>query len=304
MRILIAEDDAASRKLLSAVLERYGYEVIATSNGLEAVEVMRQPNAPDLVISDWMMPELDGIELVRRLRTISRPLPPYVIMLTTKGERTDIVAGLEAGADDYLVKPFDHDELRARLNVGRRMITLYQQLLQSQAALTHQATHDALTGVLNRRAILEQATTECTRAARQGTVLSVAMCDIDRFKSFNDTYGHQVGDEVLCAFTRVVANNLRSYDLLGRLGGEEFLILTPGPIGDTPPRFFERLTSAVEKHKVLTRSGELSVTVSIGVASSASVQELDVLLEWSDRALYDAKRQGGNCVVYAPSSSH
>ncbi len=225
MKILIADDDLTSRAILSGVLKKEGYEVEAAVNGAEAWRVLRQPDAPSLVILDWMMPEMNGPEVVRRVRALETDRPPYVLMLTSRGDKADIVAGLDAGANDYLAKPFDPGELYARVEVGRRMVEMQAALIASRETLAQQATHDPLTGLLNRRAILEKLQQELSRASRIGGEWAVGMCDIDHFKQVNDTYGHQTGDEVLCGLARILNESLRPYDSVGRLGGEEFLVI-------------------------------------------------------------------------------
>ena len=227
MRILIAEDDFTSRTVLAGVLRKEGHQVEATVNGAEAWQALQQPDAPALVILDWEMPEMDGPEVVRRVRALETDRPPYILMLTSRGEKADIIAGLEAGANDYLAKPFDPGELRARVEVGRRMVEMQAALIASREALAHQATHDPLTGMLNRRAILERLHQELTRAGRHGDRWAVGMCDIDHFKQVNDTYGHQTGDDVLCGLARILNESLRPYDSVGRMGGEEFLVIAP-----------------------------------------------------------------------------
>ena len=204
MRILIAEDDFTSRTVLSGVLKKEGHEVMATVNGAEAWEALQQPDAPVLVILDWMMPEMDGPEVVRRVRALQTDRPPYIIMLTTKGDKADIIAGLDAGANDYLAKPFDPGELRARIEVGRRMVEMQDALIESREILTHQATHDPLTGLPNRRAILDRLREELARTRRHDDMLAVGMFDIDHFKQVNDTYGHQTGDDVLCGLAQIL----------------------------------------------------------------------------------------------------
>lgn len=219
MRILIAEDDFTSRTVLAGVLKKSGHEVVETINGAEAWDALRQPDAPPLVILDWMMPEVDGPEVVRRVRALQTDRPPYVIMLTTKGDKADIIAGLEAGANDYLAKPFDPGELRARVEVGRRMVEMQAALIKSREMLAQEASHDPLTGLLNRRAILDRLREEFARAGRHGDLLALGMCDIDHFKQVNDTYGHQTGDDVLCGLAQILSESIREYDSVGRMGG-------------------------------------------------------------------------------------
>lgn len=299
MRILIAEDDFTSRIILTGILKKNGHEVMETVNGAEAWEKLQEPDAPKLVILDWMMPEMDGLEVARRVRALESPHPPYLIMLTAKGEKSDIIAGLDAGANDYLAKPFDAGELRARVEVGRRMVEMQAALIESREILAQQATHDSLTGMMNRAAILERLSKELARAQRHGDALAVGMCDVDHFKKINDTYGHQTGDEVLCGLSNIISRILRSYDSIGRMGGEEFLAVVPMNPGTDCRSVFERLRSSVAETKIATRSGALSVTVSIGVACTAAGSTVDQVLGAADAALYAAKAQGRNCTAYA-----
>jgi len=298
MRILIAEDDSTSRTILAGVLKKEGHQVEAAVNGAEAWQALRQPEAPSLVILDWMMPEMDGPEVVRRVRAIETDRPPYILMLTTRGEKADIIAGLDAGANDYLAKPFDPGELRARVEVGRRMVEMQAALIASREALAHQAAHDPLTGMLNRRAIIERLRQELSRASRNRDAWAAGMCDIDHFKQVNDTYGHQTGDDVLAGFARIISESLRPYDSVGRMGGEEFLVIAPMKASTDSVSLFGRLCTRVAESKMTTRSGELSVTVSIGVACAAAGGTVDEILEAADAALYRAKDEGRNRVVY------
>lgn len=295
MRILIAEDDVTSRDILIAFLEKQGHEVVVTLDGAQALQAMRQADAPKMAILDWMMPEMDGIDVCRNIRALDTEEPPYILMLTGKAERGDIVKGLDAGANDYLVKPFDFGELRARVDVGRRMVEMQSALIESRKALAHEATHDPLTNVLNRRAILKRLEEELARAERNGGELAIGMCDIDHFKQVNDTYGHQAGDEVLCGFVRTLTGCLRKYDSLGRLGGEEFLLILPLMAGTDCMSLFERIRRHVSQNKIETCAGPLSITVSIGVASRAPGDvATDHLLQRADDALYVAKSTGRN----------
>ena len=299
MRILVADDDSTSRTVLAGVLKKAGHEVQAAVNGAEAWRVLRQPGAPALVILDWMMPGMDGPEVVRRIRALETDTPPYVLMLTSRGEKTDIIAGLDAGANDYLAKPFDPGELRARVEVGRRLVEMQAALIASREALAQQATHDPLTGLLNRRAILDKLHQELSRASRIGGAWAVGMCDIDHFKQVNDTYGHLTGDEVLCGLARILSESLRPYDSTGRMGGEEFLVIAAMQEQTDPEVIFDRLCLRVAESKMTTRSGELSVTLSIGVARGAAGITVDGILEAADAAMYQAKNEGRNRVVHA-----
>jgi two-component system, cell cycle response regulator len=302
MRILIAEDDFTSRTMLASVLKKKGHEVEATANGMEAWKAMQLPDAPRLAILDWMMPEMDGLEVVRRLRAMNGDRPPYLIILTSRDEEENIIAGLDAGANDYLAKPFNPGELLARVESGRRMIEMQDSLIESREILTLQATHDPLTGILNRRAIFEHLHKELMRSLRQGDGLAVGICDIDHFKQINDTYGHLTGDEVLCALAQILREGVRDYDCVGRIGGEEFVVIAPMKDGVDCSSLFERLCRRVAGSSITTRSGLLSVTVSIGVACASVGRTEDEILASADAALYRAKGQGRNRVVYEAES--
>ena len=300
MRVLVAEDDPTSRVLLASMLKKWGHEPVCAADGLEAWNLLCQEDAPRLVLLDWVMPGLDGPEVCRRLRAAETSDPPFVIMLTGRAEKGDIILGLDAGANDYLSKPYDPDELRARLRVACRMLELQRGLVEARDTLAHLAAHDSLTGVLNRRAILERLEQEVARVAREGGRLFVGMCDLDHFKRINDTLGHQAGDDVLAVFTRRITTKLRAYDSVGRYGGEEFLVITPAGGQPDPRCLYERLRAEVEGASIPTRAGEVPLTVSIGVASGSGNSRVDALVEAADRALYQAKTQGRNRVVLAP----
>ncbi len=299
VKILIADDDATSRLVLTGVLKKYGHEVVVTVDGIAALEAMRRADAPKLAILDWMMPGLAGVEVCRRVRSMESDEPPYLILLTSMGEKADIVAGLEAGADDYLAKPFDAGELRARVDVGRRMTELQARLREAHDALVNEATHDHLTGALNRRAfgdVLSRALSE-ERRHRQG--LALGICDVDEFKRVNDTHGHQVGDEVLCELVRRIARNLRGYDALSRHGGDEFVMVAAHTGNTDVGSLFERTRAAVADTPIPTTAGDLSITVSFGVSRWRDGETTDELLAAADAALYQAKSAGRNRVVVA-----
>jgi diguanylate cyclase (GGDEF)-like protein len=297
MRILIAEDDRISLAMLSAILEKAGFETVHAGDGLRALEIMLAPGAPDLAVIDWEMPGMDGPEVCRRIRERRTPNPPYLIILTARGGKGDVVRGLDAGANDYIAKPFDTSELQARIRVGRRMVELQGELVEARDALAHEAMHDPLTGILNRRAIMEGLDRELKRALRRGAALSVGLLDIDHFKEVNDSHGHQAGDEVLRCFARTVRGNLRSYDLVGRYGGEEFLVVAPDSTGFPEEGLYERLRLQVTASPTAVSGMEIGITVSIGVAWTGDHDTVDTLLAAADRALYQAKGEGRNRVV-------
>jgi len=299
MRILIAEDDLTSRTILVAIMKKWGYDPVAVADGQAAWEVLQRDDAPQFAILDWQMPGLSGLDVCRKLREIRSSDLPYVIFLTSRSDKHSIVEGLDAGANDYVIKPYDNAELRARVRVGQRMLELHAAMDEAKQELIHLAMHDPLTGILNRRAILESLQKEISRAMRQGTLLSIGMCDIDHFKQVNDKYGHQAGDEVLCGFVRTIQGHLRDYDLIGRYGGEEFLVIAPCSSGGEEEVFYERLCACVAEQAVETCSGVVFVTVSIGVVGVTGALSVDELLAAADAALYLAKKAGRNRVVHA-----
>lgn len=291
MRVLIAEDDPTSRLLLAKVLEKWGYEVTVTTDGAEAWDVLRSDDSPRLVILDWMMPGMDGIEVCRRVRAMDTRQPPYIILLTALGEKDHVVKGLEAGADDFVGKPYDPAELHARVEVGRRLVELNAELVEAQVALKIQACTDALTGLPNRRAILRALDEEVARALRENRDLGVGMLDIDHFKLVNDTLGHAVGDALLRELAQRLESVLRPYDGLGRLGGEEFLIVVPGACKEELRDVLERMRAAIAERPFAIGDGDLAVTVSIGGVVSAG-ESADGLIAAADDAMYAAKARG------------
>ena len=298
MRVLIVEDDLTSRAILAAAIRGWGWEPVVTEDGNAAWEVLQGGNAPRLVLLDWSMPGMDGLEVCRRLRQLDIPDPPYVILLTARGKALDIVEGLEAGANDYVAKPYDNAELRARIGVGQRMLALQADLVEANIVLEHEATHDPLTGVLNRRAILEALHRELSRARRENGTLTVGLCDIDHFKSVNDTYGHQVGDEVIVACTQRLCAGLRDYDWLGRYGGEEFLVIAAHPQEEPPESIYERLCACIAGRAIETGAGAVTITVSAGVTTATGNEKADALIAVADAALYKAKASGRNRVAF------
>jgi two-component system cell cycle response regulator len=294
--VLIAEDDPICRRVLQSRLGNWGFQVISAVDGLEAWDILRQDNAPDLLILDWIMPGIDGPELCRRIREKQHAIYPYILLVTGKDETQDVVRGLEAGADDYLSKPFDPTELRARLQVGKRILTLQHELIQAREELRFQANHDALTGVLSRGAILSLLDQELERGARSGTPTGILMMDLDRFKKLNDTYGHLTGDAVLKAVVHRMNQAVRSYDFLGRYGGEEFLAVLSNCYPDDLRTVAERVRSAVSDFPISTETANLAVTVSVGGVVTSHATSGLASLSAADAVLYEAKRNGGDRV--------
>lgn len=295
MKILVAEDDSVTRHLLKVSLERWHYEVVLAKDGTQAMEIVLGKDVPKLAILDWMMPGTDGVEVCRELRKRAEGSYVYTLLLTSKAEKDDLVSGLEAGADDYLVKPFDLLELQARLRSGERIIALQDQLIAAREAMREQATRDALTGAWNRRAILEMLEREFHRALRKHTPLVVLMLDLDHFKQVNDTLGHQAGDLVLHEVAQRMQLVLRPYDTLGRYGGEEFVMIVPGYEGPSAESLADRLRDCVGARPILTSAGPVTVTMSVGIASLNEDARPESLIQRADEALYRAKHSGRNC---------
>jgi two-component system, cell cycle response regulator len=299
MKIFLAEDDRTSRSILTAILKKWGYDPVVSADGAAAWDILKRNDAPKLVLLDWNMPEMDGLEVCRLIRKGESHNPAYVIILTGKGEKSDIVQGLDAGANDYICKPYDNNELMARIRVGRRMVELQTALVEARDTMEHQALHDALTGIFNRRAVLESLGREISRVRREGGTVRVGMLDIDFFKKINDTYGHQVGDEVLIGFVRTVQRSLREYDVTGRYGGEEFLVIVPAPKEGPVESVFERVRSQVADTALETSAGPISITVSIGTVAGSGASTIDEMLRMADLALYRAKAEGRNRVCHS-----
>jgi two-component system cell cycle response regulator len=303
--VLIAEDDPIFRRVLQSWLQKWNYRVTAVENGLDAWNALQADNdAPQMVILDWMMPSLDGVEVCRRIRSRKQGPYRYVLLLTAKDARQDVVAGLDAGADDYLTKPFDIHELRARMQAGRRILELQEALIQAQESLQFEAAHDRLTGLWNRGAILDWLQKELQRRQRSGDALGVIMADVDHFKKINDTYGHLVGDAVLQEVGKRLAAGVRSYDYVGRYGGEEFLVVVPGCDAAGLVLSAERLRHGMAAEPIDTSAGPIPVTLSLGLASVSPGKNHSVeqqhLLHAADAALYRAKTKGRNRAESAP----
>ena len=300
-RVLVAEDDPLYRRALQHFLTRQGYAVQLVSDGLQALAQASSSDAARLLVLDWIMPGLPGPEVCRRLRATRREPYQYILLLTAKHSTADVVEGLEAGADDYLTKPFNVYEFFARVRVGERMIKLHDNLLAAQEALRFQATHDPLTGIWNRGALFDLLHAEAERVQRKATCLSLFLIDLDHFKLVNDQFGHLAGDSILHEVAQRLSATLRLYDIVGRYGGEEFIVAATELGSELPQQLGERLRLAVSSSPICISDGSVSVTVSIGVATSDSFVECSVekLLQLADAALYQAKRDGRNRVEMA-----
>ncbi len=301
MKLLVADDSNVSRSMLSAITKSWGYEVILAEDGEQAWQIMQENDAPQLLLLDWEMPKMNGIEVCERVIAKDPETPPYIVLLTSRSSSDDIVEGLSKGANDYLSKPFDTAELQVRLQVGKRMVEMQDKLNATLNELKELASHDSLTGLLNRRAIMENLPKEIKRMKRQEQVLCIGMCDIDHFKQVNDTHGHLVGDEVLKEVTKRMTATLRENDLLGRYGGEEFLVITPVDNKLDGIMLYQRICDAVSAQAIKINGLSISVTISCGVttySTSHDGQVITKLVARADEALYQAKDNGRNQVVF------
>jgi two-component system cell cycle response regulator len=305
MRILIAEDDAISRTLLERTLQRAGYAIVSVENGAQAIVELTKQDAPRLALLDWIMPEMDGVEVCREIRRRKERAYTYLILLSSRESKGDIVAGLESGADDYLTKPFNVDELKARLRTGHRILELEDHLVEARESMRFQATHDLLTSLWNRSVILELMSHEIMRSRRERSCTAVMMCDIDHFKGVNDQFGHAIGDEVLREVARRLHNSVRSYDMVGRYGGEEFLVALNKCNPESAVSRAENLRERVGGRPIQTTGEPVSVTISIGLALSSEFTQSTVeeIMHHADMALYAAKAAGRNCVRVAQLSA-
>jgi diguanylate cyclase (GGDEF)-like protein len=290
MRILIAEDDLVTARLLRALLDSWGFEVVTVTDGVSALAVLQTPDAPRLAILDWMMPGLDGPEVCRRARAYRPGVPMYLILVTSREARRDVVAGLDAGADDYVVKPPDPEELRSRLKAGIRVLAM-------EHHFERVAMVDSLTELPNRRGLDDAFARQLMRSLREQQPVSLLMVDVDHFKKLNDTHGHLIGDDVLKRLARILRHNVRPHDLVARYGGEEFALLLPNTDIDTAMMIGERLLTAIGNPATEDASRHLpTATVSIGVSAARSSISLSELISQADAALYRAKQGGRNRV--------
>jgi two-component system cell cycle response regulator len=308
MRILLAEDSAVYRQLISGHLNDWGFDLVVAKDGEEAWTCLQAPDAPRLALLDWVLPQVEGIELCRRIRQAGAGTHyTYIVLLTGKDGENDLLEGMQAGADDYLVKPFNPLELKARLLAGKRILDLHQELVNGRESLRIAATYDFLTLLLNRGEILALLDRELNRGMREITPVGIILADIDHFKNVNDSVGHLAGDIVLKEVANRLKSDLRIYDGVGRYGGEEFLMILPGCDLPTTIRRAEDIRQLVAATEITTAEGTIRATVSMGVTSAQHPKTASVesLLNEADVALYRAKENGRDrvegCVPEAAS---
>ncbi len=297
-RVLLVEDSPVYQRLIAGHLREWGFEVVSLADGLQAWTLLQQAHSPKLALMDWVMPKMDGTEVCRRLRQRGAcESYVYTVLLTAKDGREDLLSAMDAGADDFLVKPFDELELKARLMVGRRILDLQAELISAREGMRYSATHDSLTGLKNRGELMDTLRRDLARSKREKTPVAIALIDVDRFKAVNDELGHPFGDDVLKEVARRLRSSLRPYDSVGRYGGEEFLIVLPGCDLAAGLVRADQIRVTIGAVPIRTSRKERAVTVSMGIAVSNS-GDLDVerLLNQADVALYEAKRNGRNRV--------
>ncbi len=301
MRVLIAEDEPVPRLILQSALEKFGHECLVAEDGLKAWEIFQNTREVDVVISDWIMPSVDGLELCRRIRAAEKDGYTYFIFLTALGDKGHLLRGMQEGADDYLAKPLDPEELQVRMIAATRVTSLHRQLTEQKAAMFEQARRDPLTQLGNRLRLNEDLEVLRGRVERYGHSYCAVLCDVDYFKLYNDSYGHLAGDQTLCTVANTLTKYSRSGDAIYRYGGEEFLLIMPEQSLKTAAAAVDLIRRAVEQLAIPHGANEPLgvVTISAGIATllPGENKTTDTLLKEADTALYHAKESGRNCAV-------
>jgi diguanylate cyclase (GGDEF)-like protein len=295
MKVLIADDDKISRLLLKNLLTSTGYEVLEAEDGERAWQIL-QEEPIRLVVLDWVMPKIEGTELCKRLRAAKGEEYHYIIVLTGRNSSEDIIAGLRAGADDYITKPFLPQEFQMRLKIARRILELRESMQEVLENQRYAAQYDLLTGILNREEIIKILEKEIHRAQRHQSKLSVIMGDLDNFRRINETYGNDAGDAVLTESAQRMKNALRIYDNVGRFGGEEFLLVLPGCSIDEARLIARRILNVIKNEPLLYHDNEIPLTISLGLACNNCPDDSDLkaIIQAADFAMRRAKEKGRN----------
>lgn len=300
--VLLVEDNPVSLKLLEKTLRKASYEVTTVSDGREALDLFNDTFFP-IIVTDWVMPEIDGLELCRAIRTNANASGyVYIIILTGKDAKDNIIEGLEAGADDYLTKPFNQSELIARLNTADRILELERSLLTANEKIKILSVTDPLTRCYNRGYLTDHLSQEIKRARRYRSNLALVLCDIDYFKKVNDVYGHQAGDQVLKEFVECIKKQIRQdIDWVARYGGEEFLVVLPETSLSDACIVAERLRRSISERSIITKENVIQITASFGVSGFDSESpdrnvSMEEMINAADRYLYQSKREGRNKV--------
>jgi two-component system cell cycle response regulator len=308
MKILVAQEDDQSRATLEATLAGLGHEVRAARDGLEALHELRAADAPRLAILDRKLTAFDGLAVCREVRANTALPYTYLLLTCTKGQDQELAEEMKAGADDVLPKPFSAGELAVRLHLGQRILELQEGLQKAQAAIGYQTTHDPLTGLANRPAVLDTLQRELARAGREGTRMALILVEVERFKQINETYGLAAGDAVLRETARKIRAIVRPYDWVGRYGGEEFLVIVPGSDAHNARGQAERIRAAVTGQGMdlsewgkfdKGKADKVHVTLSMGIAAGEKVKESEPFLRAAEAALARAKKAGSNQIETA-----
>lgn len=298
-RVLVAEHDLDTRVSLQNMLREWGFEVVLAQHGAEALCILEQQRTTELAILGRTLPGIDGVELCRRISDRASDRLPYIFVLAKHNENRDVVRALESGAAEYLTAPLEPNELRARLIVAARILKRQESLIAARDQFRAQAAIDALTGVWNRRAILEILENELCRGEHQERATGILLVDLDHFKRVNDAHGHLVGDMVLQETGRRLRHTLRSYDSIGRYGGEEFLIVVPGSNQRELCELAERIRAIMENEPVDAGRNKIQIMMSVGATiAPANERSLAKVIAIADAALYRAKKMGRNRTVY------
>ncbi len=305
VKVLVADDEITSRSTLDKVLTKWGYDVVSCSTGYEALDILRSPDAPSLAILDWVMPDKDGLEVCRSVRAEQEGKYVYIIMLTARDQKEDLIKCMDAGADDFISKPFDVQELRVRLRAGKRVLDLQAELIAEREAFKFQATHDILTELPNRVLLHDRLKIELAHAKRDDSIVALLYLDFDRFKVINDTLGHAIGDKLLKQIASKLTAELRVCDTLARFGGDEFVLVLPQVKRTQNAISVAKRILEILKYPFSIDSNELHITTSIGIAIYPhNGQEADTLIKNADAAMYKAKEEGKNMYqLYTPSMS-
>jgi diguanylate cyclase (GGDEF)-like protein len=306
MRTLVVDDSPVYQQILANHLQDWGFPFVIAKDGAEAWTLLQRSDCPKLILLDWVLPDIDGIELCRRIRRAGADDSySYIILLTGKDAKKDMLEAMHAGADDYLVKPFDQLELKARLLVGKRIISLHEELVSARESMRYAATHDFLTGLMNRGETIAFLSRELERAKRSGKPVSVILADVDHFKKVNDTLGHPYGDEALKEVAMRLRSKLRVYDGAGRYGGEEFLVILADCDLPSALAKADDLRECVGNTPMVSSQVSSNITVSMGVAVSTDHSAGDIarLLNQADRGLYAAKQNGRNRVEHVDDAA-
>jgi two-component system cell cycle response regulator len=301
MRILLAEDSPVYQHLIGGHLKEWGFDFELARDGAQAWKLLREPDAPMLALLDWVLPGLDGIEVCRNIRARGKAERYiYTVLLTGKSDKKDLIKAMEAGADDYLVKPFDPPELRARLLAGKRILDLHDELASAQESLRFAAMHDFLTRLWNRAEIVSFLERELVRGKREKKPVGIVLLDVDHFKSINDSFGHRSGDVVLKELAQRLRSQLRGYDGVGRYGGEEFLLVLPGCDLAGALARTDEIRRTIAKVPFVPDLAKVSITVSMGVTiAHCGAGDPTMLLHDADVALYRAKNNGRDRVEHS-----